>query len=85
MTPSTTQDDRARYFFTVRCGGRVFPDRTGVDLPDSADLQACARFLADCLRADDTITAGLSGGWRVEVRDANGVLVRTVLVPETGA
>lgn len=70
-----------RFFFSIRYRGRLMEDREGVRLPPKADLEACARYLAQRLREDGSIADLPLDGCAVEVSDETGVLRTTVFLP----
>ncbi|TDR89129.1 DUF6894 family protein [Enterovirga rhinocerotis] len=70
----------ARYFFSIRSGDRLIPDQEGIDLPASADLDACAVYLARKLRQDLGLPESDLGNLTVEVTDTGGELVTRVAV-----
>lgn len=73
-----------RYFFNVR-DGVSHPDAIGQEFAALADARAAAvRFAADVMR--DEIEALLRGeDWRVELVDADGELLFSVIVATVGA
>ena len=69
-----------RYFFHVRDGERVIPDREGSELPDfksaRAEAQSSARdFAIDSLRGGAAVN-----GRRIEIADDSGVVLESMLV-----
>lgn len=73
--------ETARYFFSIRYRDRLLPDHEGVDLTPDADIESCARFLAQRLRNDDAMADVELTGCAVEVTDRRGRLLLTVFVP----
>lgn len=69
-----------KYYFHVRDGEQVIPDREGSELPDLVAARAEA-WSSACDFAIDSLRGGAAvNGRRIEIADGSGVVLESMLV-----
>jgi len=90
MRPTVTERNRCparfgtmpHYYFHIHNGSGLTPDEEGQDLPGLREAHACALTGIRSLLAGEVDEGGLDLNGRLEITDATGNPVRTVLFAE---
>lgn len=70
------------YYFVIRCGVHVYPDRTGQTIEEPSELRPAARAYVEALGLNEAVTVLRDPRCRVEILDDRRKIIHDLLVSE---